>query len=208
MLCLAFNGVAVAQDMARLPYAMAHRYLELFDSLAHLDRISPSMMITSTDPGVKPDEIEFKLVDGGNWVSFKPDPAGVIVFDRNEAWLENTLTLISNQPRGTLQLEIAFNAHAFGSTVVKYSDLMLLSEQFGEALTALAAMRDQSVRPVQGLTFQLPAGAGLSIRTTPRPVELKPNAGGLLVLKIDPALGKENPDVVFSELPLGVVPLQ
>lgn len=208
LLCLVQPGPASAQEMARLPYETAYSYLEFFDSLSHLELISPSMLITSIDPAVRPEQIEFKLIDGGTWVTFSPDPSGVIDIPKNESWRENTLTLISNQPKGTLQLEVAFNAHAFESTNTTYGDLVSLSDQFNEAFTALAAQRDLTPKDVKGLTFQMPLGSTVTINSAKRPVELKANAAGLVIIKLNPALTRENPEVVFSEIPLGVVPLQ
>jgi hypothetical protein len=197
-----------AQQSAQLPYDTAYRYLAFFASLDHLDRIAPSLLITSTNPAVKPEQIEFKLVEGGDWTVFKPDPTGVIEFPANEDWLGKQQIMISNQPKGTLQLQVGFHARPIESMQLPYSELMIVTDQFGEALAALAELQGARPPTVHGLTIQMPPNAGVTVHTRPRPRDMKPNAAGLVVLTRDPALTKENPDVEFSEMPLGILPLQ
>jgi len=78
----------------------------------------------------------------------------------------------------------------------------------GEALAALAELQGRQPPTVHGLTIQMPPNASVTVHTRPRPRDMKPNAAGLVVLTRDPALIKENPEVEFSELPLGILPLQ
>jgi hypothetical protein len=208
LLVLAFPLLLAAQQNAQLPYDTAYRYLAFFTSLDHLERIAPSLLITSTNPAVKPEEIEFKLVEGGDWIIFKPDPTGVIEFPANEDWLGSQRVMISNQPKGTLQLQVGFHARPVESMQLPYSELMIVTDQFGEALAALAELQGRQPPTVHGLTIQMPPNASVTVHTRPRPRDMKPNAAGLVVLTRDPALIKENPEVEFSELPLGILPLQ
>lgn len=204
ILCAPF---AFAQDTARLPYEMAYRYLQFFESLEHLERIAPGMMITSTNPGVKSADIEFTLQDGGNTSTLQLDENGVIDIPVNPAWLESGLVLVSNQPKGTMQLEIAFHARPVTSNQMKYADLMALATEFEEAMTALAELQGNRPPTIYGLTIQMPPGGTIDLLAK-RKQKLEPNAAGFIVLKTDKRLEKENPEIVFSELPLGILPLQ
>ena len=108
MLVIGLPLAGHAQDKAQLPYSMVGSYLELFKSLEHLELVIPSMMITSTNPEVSPPAIEFKVKISGGWQAFSPDENGVIEFPYQPEWAD--LILLSNQPKGTLQLVIGFSA--------------------------------------------------------------------------------------------------
>jgi len=197
-----------AQDRARLPYSIVSSYLELFKSLEHLGLIFPSMMIASTNPEVPPQSVEFKISTSSGWQTFIPDENGVIEFPDQPEWAE--LILLSNQPKGTLQLVIGFAARPLASTRMNYQDLMGLVPQFDEALTALADLQGQPPTKVTGLTIQLPekSGATLNLLTQKGKQTLKSYSSGVVVIKYDQGLWQENPPVEFDELPIGIVPLR
>lgn len=207
MLLTAFAPAAHAQDKAQLPYSVVSSYLELFKSLQHLELITPSMMITSSNPKVAPETIEFKVMTSSGWQAFNPDEYGVIKFPDNPAWAKKVL--ISNQPKGTLQLVVSYGAKPVTSTSISYQDLMSLVPQFDEALTALANMSDQAGPEVKGLTVQLPEGSGAAIHVLAKNGKktLKPYSTGVVVMKYNKALWQENPPVEFDQLPIGIMPL-
>ena len=197
-----------AQDKAQLPYSMVSSYLELFKSLAHLNMILPSMMISSTNPEVTPQTIEFMIKTPDGWQTFSPDESGVIVFPDQPDWAG--LNLLSNQPKGTLQLVIGFSATRLTSTSIPYQGLMGLVPQFEEALTALASMQGQQAPKIKGLTIQLSEGSGAAVHILAQKGRqtLKPHSSGLVIIKYSDALWQENPTVEFDELPIGISPLQ
>ncbi|MBT8048365.1 MAG: hypothetical protein HKN57_11280 [Xanthomonadales bacterium] len=205
---LALPVAASAQDKAKLPYSTVSEYQALFQSLEHLDRIVPSMIITSTNPDVPPQSIEFKIIDSGSWHTFNPDEYGEIEFPIRPDWADSTL--LSDQPKGTLQLAVGYSARPLTKTSMTYQELMGLVSQFEEALTALAKMRGQKPPTVKGLTIQLPEGsnAALHVLSQKRKQTIKPYTTGVVVIKLKDALWKENPAVEFDDLPIGIVPLQ
>ena len=208
LLMLLWAQPATAQDNATLPYETAHRYLALFDSLAHLDLIEPALMIASTNPDVKPTDIEFRIVGVDGWESIRPAENGVIEIPVKEEWLQGGKSFISNQPKGTLRLEVAFHARPLAAERMPYRDFMALADQFGEALSALAELQGTAPPDIKGLTLQMPAGGSVEILSSKRQRTLKANAAGILIMKTDAALLTENPEIVFSEIPPGVIPLQ
>ena len=120
------------------------------------------------------------------------------------------LTLISDQPKGSLQLVIGFRARQLSSTSTSYQELMGLVPQFEEALTALAKLQGQSAPDIKGLSIQLPEGSGatVNILSQKRKTTLKSSSAGLVIMKYNKALWTENPPVEFDEIPVGIVPLQ
>ena len=199
---------AGAQAKAQMPWSMVSGYQELFKSLGHLDLIDPSIMILSTNREVSPQSITFKIKVVEGWESFSPNENGVIELPEQPDW--NNLTLISDQPKGTLQLIIAFNAKPLTATRLSYQELMALVPQFEEALTALAEMQGQPAPSIKGLTIQLPEGSGAAVNILSQKSKktLKSTSAGLVIMKYDTALWDENPPVEFDEIPLGIVPLQ
>lgn len=198
----------MAQAKAQMPYSMVSGYQELFNSLGHLDRIDPSIMILSTDPEVAPQNISFKIKVGDGWETFSPNESGVIEFPEQPDW--NNLNLISDQPKGTLQLIIGFNAKPLTGTGTTYQELMALVPQFEEALTALAQMQGQPAPKIKGLTIQMPEGSGaaINILSKKRKTSLRSTQAGLIIMKYNQALWEENPPVEFDQVPVGIVPLQ
>jgi len=197
-----------AQDKAQLPYSMVGSYLELFKSLEHLNLIISSMMISSTNPEITPQAIEFKIKTSDGWQTFSPDENDVIKFPDQPDWAD--LTLISNQPKGTLQLLIGFSARRLNSTSISYQELMGLVPQFDEALAALASMQGKPPPKIEGLTIQLSEGSGAAVHVLSKKGKqtLKPYSTGVVVIRYSDALWQENPPVEFDELPLGIVPLR
>lgn len=206
-LCVAAFPVQ-AQEKAVLPYSVVSKYLDLFRSLEHLDRIVPGMLVASTDPEVKPQNIQFRVKAEDGWQTFNPDENGNIDFPVQPGW--DNLVLVSNQPRGTLQLGVGFSANPPDSTATTYRELMSLVPQFKEALSALAGLQGLPAPEVTGLTIQMPEGSGASVRVESRNGQrtLKSYATGIVVIKYDDALWQENPPVQFDELPIGIVPLK
>jgi len=196
----------LAQDRAQLPYSMVNSYQQMFKSLEHLDRIIPGMMIVSTNPTVPPQAIEFKVVAAGGWQSFSPDENGMITFPDQPDWAD--LILISNQPKGTLQLAVSWSARPLDSTSMPYQELMSLVPQFQQAMTALSEMQGQPPPTVTGLTIQLPenSGAAVNILSQKGRKSLKSYATGVVVIKYSEDLWQENPVVEFDQLPIGIVP--
>ena len=197
-----------AQTNAVLPYSMVNSYLDLFKSLEQLDRIEPSMMIISTNPSVTAGDISFKIRPAGEWLTFNLDENGVIAFEPQPDWAD--LNLVSNQPKGTLQLIIGFQAKPLAGTSVSYQELMALVPQFEEALGALAKMQGQPAPDIKGLTIQMPEGSGanISIMSAKRKSVLRSSSAGLIIMKYKQALWDENPPVEFDKVPIGIVPLQ
>jgi hypothetical protein len=199
---------ASAQANAILPYSMVNSYLDLFKSLEHLDKIISSIVIVSTNPELTPQSISFKIKPASEWQNFSLDENGVAPFQAQPDWAG--LNLVSNQPKGTLQLVIGFKAKRLSSTSISYQELMGLIPQFKEALAALAQMQDQPAPEINGLTIQLPEGSGatVNILSAKRKTTLKSSSAGLVIMKYKKALWDENPPVEFDELPIGIVPLQ
>ena len=208
VLLTALPLAANAQDKAQLPYSVVNSYLELFKSLEHLDLIVPSMMVSSTNPTIAPQAVEFKIHVSDGWQTFSPDENHVIVFSEQPDWSE--LILISNQPRKTLQLVIGFSAKRLASTSITYQELMSFVSQFNEALATLASMQGQPASEVKGLTIQLTEGSGSAIRIQAQKgtQTLKSAAAGVVIIKYDDALWQENPPVEFDEIPIGIIPLR
>ena len=208
VLLTALPLAAHAQDKARLPYSVVSDYLQLFNSLEHLNLIVPSMMISSTNPEVTPQAIELKIRTSSGWQSFSPDENDVIEFPKQPDWAN--LNLVSNQPKGTLQLMIGFSARPLESTNLSYQELMALVPQFDEALTALAGVQGQQTTKVKGLTIQLSEGSSAAVHVLAQKGKqtLKPYSTGVVIIRYSDALWQENPAVEFDELPLGIVPLR
>lgn len=201
-------SIGFAQDEARLSYSVIMEYQALFESLEHLERISPSMIVASTDPKILPQTIEFRIIESGDWQTFQPNEYGEIEFPARPDWADRTL--LTNQPKGTLQLAVGYAARPLESTSMTYQELLGLVSQFQEALSALAKMRGKTPPEIKGLTIQLPEGsnAAVHILSAKRKQTIKPYSNGVVVIRYKDALWAENPPIEFDALPIGIVPLR
>ncbi len=196
-----------AQDKAVLPYSLVSKYLVMFQTLETLDRVVPGMMVVSTNPSVAPQNIQFRVLTDDGWQTFNPDESGNIQIPFRPEWSD--LVLVSNQPKGTLQLGVGFSARPLATTKTTYQELMGLVPQFEEALEALAKMQGSQAPTVKGLTVQMPEDSNASVHIQSKKGErnLKAYTTGIVVIKYDEALFQENPAVEFDVLPIGIVPL-
>jgi hypothetical protein len=207
-LSLVMVSFSLQAQQAVLPYSLVSKYMDLFQSLEHLDRIVPEMMIVSTNAAVKPQDIEFKIRVSESWETFSPNESGIIQFPNQPEWA--SLSFISNQPKGTLQMGVSYSAVPLTSTQISYQELMGLVPQFREALEALASLQGLPAPEVTGLTIQLPEGTDASVRIDSQKGKrtLNSYSTGSVVLKYDDGLWAENPPVEFDQLPIGIVPLR
>lgn len=203
-------GFAMSQEKASLPYATVYDYLEVINSLSHLDQLVPQLTIRSELPEVAIETVEFRIRADDDWQSFSPDKNGVIEFPYNSDWSRRNLTFITNQPRGTMAMDVSFTHKQLTEEVLPYQDLMSVAKQFEEALAALSEITQRTPPKVNGLTIRMPDGKAdtLTIQSEKRKQVLKPNATGLINIKFKQALWDENPMVEFSQIPIAMVPLQ
>lgn len=204
-----FAGAVAAQEMAKLPYAVVYQQLVIFETLGHLDKIKWSMGIRSRSDDVEPSEIEVSITEGGETLYFPLGPEGEADFPLRKDWSEDgELMIETNQPSGTLNLDISFEVKPLPEGSIDYAWLADLRDQLQEAMNAQAA--GGAAQPsLRGLKFLYPMeeSASITIRSLTGEQLFEPDVEGFILFPMDDTHLAENPRVVFEPLPASVLPL-
>lgn len=138
--CLGLAGVACAgeapapqvenrveidsvRDPALMPYRKAWAFFQQLDAIPH-DKLNVRFMITSKEPGVKPQDIRIHLVGEHETLPIPVSPEGFIELPRLPAMAEEDAAFVSNRKKGSLQLEIRADAILGSLENRSYADLL------------------------------------------------------------------------------------
>lgn len=220
---------ALADDAPRasLPYSVLQDYQQRLDGLKDLDQLTVSASIGSTQAGVKPSDITLSAkLASGQVVGIPVDAQGRLTLPASpELQAENPL-FVSNQPKGTLQLNFKFDIKTPTATTARYADLMAGARQFNQAMRRQGVMASMFGPKARGLLIAFGSGAHtLTLHTAKGDQVLKSGAlaeaqahlkalkltddsgkGTFIYVPLDDDLLDENPPTTFDVLPTGVVP--
>lgn len=220
---------ALADDAPRasLHYSDLKGYQERLDGLKDLDQLTVSARITSAQAGVKPADIKLSAkLESGQTVDIPIDAEGKFTLPSSPELEKEDPLFVSNQPKGTLGLNIKFDVKTPTVTAQPYKGLMLGAVQFNQAIRRQGVMVSMFGPKAKGLLFAFESGAHtLTLHTAKgdqvlKSVSLAEAQKNLKTLKLTDATGKgtfiyvpldgdlmdENPRTAFDVLPMGAIP--
>ncbi len=194
--------------VAMLPYARIHPMLQATEVVAGLDRIE-SVAIVKSRQGVAPEDIVLSLDDGEQVHHFPVGQYGEVTFPRREDWRDAGLVVRTNQPAGSLDLQVTFILRALPGPKVEYAWLWESVSQMDQALAAMDRLNGGPPRKVVGVLFEYAPGQSgvLLAGTGENRAELRSNARGVIRLEMTPEFLDENPTLVFKPMPERMLPL-
>lgn len=208
---VAANGdeAAAAGERDRVPYDAIYPMIEAVETVADLDRIDVSVIVRSRSRDVDPEDILLSLDDGDTVHQFTVGQYGAVTFPLREDWRGAGHVVQSNQPAGTLDLQVTFILRTLPGTQVEYAWLWETVRQLDVAITAMQGVQAAPPGEVVGLIFeykpgergQVIAGEGATAAT------LTADERGVLRLELTEAMLADNPTLVFRPLPQRLVPL-
>lgn len=203
-LLLFVASLPAAEEFGKLPYATLDQN---YERMAGLDRSKVAMrvVVTSKNPAVKPGAIKLTLESkASGTIPLKLSSDGTILdFPRNAALKKENPFLVSNQPKGSLQLTVDVGLPVPGELSFPYARLAEGLDEVNAAVKkqsgalGVFVSKAGSVNFVFGdpaATVTVPAAGGGT--TT-----LKADAGGNVLVTIDPALAKGDGKVTCSAKP-------
>lgn len=121
-------------------------------------------------------------------------------------WVEEKAAIVVNQPSGTMILDWEYDLHGtrLSTNQMPYLDLMLGVKDFPILQAELAKeFPGFPAKAVEGLSLVFPKGsvAEVSLKLAAGEKVLKPSADNTVVVPLDAALVKENPQVRLSSTP-------
>ena len=228
--CLALFGAAALADeapRASLHYSDLKGYQTRMDGLKDLDQLTVSARISSAQAGVKPSDIKLETkLKSGQTVDIPIDADGRFTLPSSPELTQEDPLFVSNQPKGTLGLNIKFDIKTPDKLTQRYADLLRGATQFNEAIHRQGMMASWFGPKANGLLFLFDDGVhSLTLHTAKGDQVLKSGTlaeaqvhlkdhklsvtsgkGIFLYVPLDKYLLEQNPMTSFDVLPMGVMP--
>lgn len=222
------SASATDSHYGTLPYKTLLETLQKADGLRDLDHLSVSVTVSSTLPNVSMQDITLTIRDKSDPIILAVDKTGQFTLPVTPELQAENPDVVSNQPKGTLDLNVTINIRPPKTTTVRYSDLMAGAMQFNAAIKRQAGMLSWFAPHVDGIllvyanggTHRAIIGTGVGSKTIVSvPLASLKNrlklysighdasAATAIVLETDEVLLKQDPYVKLDALPDGVGPL-
>lgn len=99
-------AVLAEPPRAEVPYAVLHEALQPRVDLAEYPQLEAVARVQSHDPRVRPETIRLRIQARSGVIELAPDAAGRIQLPAMPGLLQENPMVLSNQPRGTLELSV------------------------------------------------------------------------------------------------------
>src|SRR6185503_507522 len=161
-ICLLFSTTVHADDdapRASLHYSDLKSYKLRLDGLKDLDHLSVNARIASAQPGVKPGDIKLEAtLKSGQTVDIPIDADGKLTLPSSPALEREDPLFVSNQPKGTLQINIKFDLKKPTAATDHYAGLMAGATQFNTAMKRQGMMASMFGPKANGLLIAYDSG--------------------------------------------------
>jgi hypothetical protein len=223
------GGAVLADDAPRasVNYSKLADYQKRIDDLKDLDQLKVTARLGSKDAGVKPSDITLEAkLKSGQVVSIPIAADGAFTLPSSPELAREDPLFVSNQPKGTLGLDIKFDVKTPTVIAQPYAGLVRGAAQFNQAFKRQGTMASWFGPKAKGLLFAFTDGAHtLTLHTAKGDQVLKSgslaeaqkhmkdlkltDASGkstFIYLPLDDDLLDENPQTAFDALPMGAIP--
>jgi len=221
--CLASSAFADA-PVAQLPYTQLLGYQQRVDELQDLKQLKVWENVKSSRHGVKPSDITLTIMRDaahGGPLAIAVDGGGNFTLPVTQALKDEDALVVSNQPKGTLELSVNWEISLPASTDLRYSQLMSGAQQYNEAMRRQGVTASMLAPKATGLLLVYPDGghrvtlhtaAGDKVITSKSYKELgdavkgidmsgMPASTTMIHLPLDKALLKQDPAVTLDAMP-------
>jgi hypothetical protein len=114
------------------------------------------------------------------------------------------VTLYINQVKNDAALSINFGIKPPSENTIKYLELFIVLQDINEFTGEIAGIASWFIRDKVALKFKFDDSATVEIRGEKKTVNYETDDNQVIVIKVKKGFLKENPDIVFSQLPIGV----
>jgi hypothetical protein len=200
---------SLPEERDTVPYDALVPMIEAVETVTDLDRIEVTVIVRSRKRDVDPEDILLFLDDGDTRHTFTVGQYGDVAIPLRDDWREAGLLIESNQPAGTLDLQVTFILKTLPGTRVEYAWLWETVRQLDVAVSAMQGVQAAPPGEVVGLIFEYRPGERGEVIAGEGPgaATLTADERGVLRLELTEAMLEENPTLVFRPLPQRLVPL-
>lgn len=114
------------------------------------------------------------------------------------------VTLYINQVKNDAALSINFGIKPPSKNIIKYLELFIVLQDINEFAGEIAGIASWFIRDKVALKFKFDEAASVDIKGARKTIHYETNDDQVIEIKVKKGFLKENPDVVFSQLPIGV----
>ena len=196
---------------AVIPYKAIDELCQLADS-ADQSKLVVRVFVSSRDETVQGSDISLTIQSAkeGKVVVQVSTNGQIVNFPHRKELVRENPSVIANQPKGTLHLSVHYQIPLPDGLTFRYSRLGDAAAEANKMIKAQAGIASVLAPKVEGAAFVFPkesAGkAKVKILAASGPKELVADDKGLVKLKLEKSLLKENPEVQLSEKPNVVLP--
>jgi hypothetical protein len=216
---------AIAEDTPRasLPYSKLMDHQKLVSKLKDLDQLKVSASLSSMNPKVQPSDITVEArLKSGQVVSIRVAADGSFTLPSSPELAQEDPLFVSNQPRGSMGLDIQVSIKTPAVTAQRYADLMRGVTQLDVAMMRQGLMKAPKAYGLLfvfnngGHTLTLHTSKGDKVigsetleqaRKHVKNNQLTGNDKSTVIyVAMDGDILRENPQTTFDVLPVEVVP--
>jgi hypothetical protein len=114
------------------------------------------------------------------------------------------VTLYINQKKNDASLSINFGIRPPSKNTIKYLELFIVLQDINEFTGEIAGIASWFIRDKVSLKFKFSEAASVEILSMQKILEYETDENNMIEIKVKKGFLKENPDVVFSQLPIGI----
>ncbi len=178
------GGAALAEEPGKVPYAAIYRVLQPGLVMNDYPRLRAVQRVESRLPEVAPTQIQIWIASAQGRLEIAVDSRGRARFPLTDALLAENPPVYSNQPRGSLNIQVSLEARLPSKDDFPYQQVWEAIEQAQSALDRLGG--DYDGAQVQGIEYRFQRSGGeLLISTADYEQALYADASGRLVLRAD-----------------------
>lgn len=206
LLAVLASAPLAAQSGGETPYRALYGALSPSLKLAGYSRLKPVQRIISKSAAVPPGDIRVSIHAASGVIELTPAADGRVEFPMTEALLAENPPVRSNQPRGSLSVNVSFEIDLGDGDGLSYT---ALAEGIDQAQQALGAVEPALAgRRVAGIEFSFPPGSNAQLQIVDAKLEelLVADRAGFVRLRNDPRLRENGAMVRWTPRPLRAVP--
>ncbi|MCB1641110.1 MAG: hypothetical protein KDI37_05205 [Xanthomonadales bacterium] len=196
---------AAAQDLGRVPYAALYERFRPAAVLTQFPRLRGVQSVGSRLDGVRPTQIRIWIQSDDGRIEVPIDERGRASFPLTEALLQENPWVHSNQPQGSLQLQLSLELVLPPGEHLPYSEIWAGIEEAQRALTQLGP--DYADGEVVGIEYHFADGPmKVQLDGASLALDLLADEHGRIMLRKDPEWLDGDVQVHFRGRLLAAVP--
>ena len=188
--------------------AEAGAYKDLCDKfeplrkLSDLKYVKPEIKVDPKAPGAKPQDVVFTIEAKSGPINVSPGPDGRLELPMGEKLCAENPEYRTNQPKGTLNIQISIDPAIPPVRTLDYRLLESLRNEWNEAVSRQNLVYRLLIPKAKAYQVLFEAkGASAEVRLPTGLRKLTPDEKGDLRIPFDDAWIAANPTIVFSDLP-------